>query len=443
LKLVLRPLLALSLLAMMISTAHAQPPTPLWSDDVETTDIAVSKDGQYVAVATPSEGRPSEVRFYSRSSATPLWTWSADSFYSVAISEHGEYVAAGGYVWEALDYYVFYWKNARALTGTPDPDWTSNDVGGGIDERCLDMSDDGNYVVACGTGVNVFYWADARHKSGVNVATTWNWLSGSWVEAVDLSSDGDYVVVGTTGPDVAYWKNARSLSGTADPDWQSMELDTAVADVAVSDDGNYVAAATGGAPGTVYYWAGARSLSGDPSATWYSGEETRHTSIDMSCDGDSVVAGASGGVFFWGGARGLTGKPQDPSWDYFTESIISDVAINDAGTYVAAVDDVFIDTLFFFDRQGNLLWEDLEIRGDMLSMSCDGRTLAVGHFAPETVWLLDTGYSSPCCGVTPVGGVVSTPTAALIAVAPFVAFAGLAVAVAVAVVVVFAKKRAA
>jgi WD40 repeat protein len=403
---ILRLALTFALAAMMISAAHAQPPTLLWSDGVDTADIAVSKDGQYVAVATPSQ-----VRFYSRSSGTPLWTWSSGAFFSVAISEHGDYVAAGGYVGDD-DYYVFYWKNAWALTETPDPDWTSNDLYGPIEERCLDMSDDGNYVVAGGTGANIFYWANAKSKEGTDVAPTWTALLQGLVEAVDLSDDGDYVVAGF-GDDVAYFKNARTRAGWQTADWISTEPNGPVTDVAVSDDGNFVAASGMLAGGAVYYWAGARSLIEDPPTSWNADfpETVEFLSVDMSCDGDSVVAGAETGnlVYFWSGSRTLTGKPQNPSWTYATAGDVVDVAINDAGTYMAAIDDTGAGTVWFFDKQGpdpDPLWS-YAFPGDKLSMSCNGGTLAAGTPAPITALLLDTGYSDPCCGVG-VGGVVAT-----------------------------------
>jgi len=446
LKLVVRFLFAISLVAMMVSTVHAQPPTLLWSDPtVETVDIALSKDGQYLAVAS-SSGGVGQVRFYKRTSPTPLWTYQAGvRFSSVAISAHGEDVAA------AVDTFpqgrVFYWKTARALTGTPGPDWASKNLAGAIEARCLDMSDDGNYVVACGTGPNVFYWADARQKSGVDVATTWNW-EGPSIEAVDLSSDGDYVVVGTVVSTVAYWKNARSLSGFhVDPDWESTSPDHRVIDVAISDDGDYVAAATGPLVDlSVHYWAGAKSLAGDPPHTWYYGADVPFTSVDMSCDGNSVIAGSGGrfveggshSVYFWGGARSLTGSPS-PTWVYHTDYPVWDVAINDAGTYMAAVD-FPIDTVYFFNRQGNLLWQDQAISGDKLSISCDGGTLAVGTPTVTTAYLFDTGYSTPCCGqAPPVGGVVLTSSNALGIITPYLALA--VVAGAAALIVAFAKKR--
>jgi hypothetical protein len=114
------------------------------------------------------------------------------------------------------------------------------------------------------------------------------------------------------------------------------------------------------------------------------------------------------------------------------------VAINDAGTYMAAVD-FPIDTVYFFNRQG-LLWQDQAISGDKLSISCDGGTLAVGTPVFGTAYLLDTGYSSPCCGqAPPVGGVVSTSSEALVVITPYLALA--VIAGGAALIVVFAKRR--
>jgi WD40 repeat protein len=409
---VLRLALTFALAALMISAATANgppPPTLLWSYGVVTYDIVVSKDGQYVATV---DGPERTLRFYSRTAETPknpLWTWGilTEDLLSVAISANGDYLAAGS------SQRVYYWANARTRTLDTDPTWVSDDLDGPIMRRCLDISDDGNYVAAATGGIVVltlYYWADARNRADGGQDYTWRLSEGVSFASLDMSSDGDTVAAGFVGEGsagVAYVKNARSRVGElAWADWWS-PLDGLVVDVAVSDDGNYVAAATFSLPATVYYWAAARSLSGEQYATWYGGEGLSFTSVDMSCDGDSVFAGAFGGVVFWGGARGLTGKPQDSSWTYSTTDNVWDVAINDAGTYMAAVNFPIPDTVFFFDGQGNLLWEDLDIGGDKLSMSCDGGTLAVGTPTFGTAYLLDTGYSDPCCGVG-VGGVVAT-----------------------------------
>jgi hypothetical protein len=112
----LRCLVSFVFVAMMVSAVYAQPPpTLLWSDPVNTRDIAVSKDGQYVASVVPL-AQNGQVRFYDRNPEdpkSPLWTWSTgEDLYSIAISADGDSVVAGGST------HVFFWKNARSLTDT-------------------------------------------------------------------------------------------------------------------------------------------------------------------------------------------------------------------------------------------------------------------------------------------------------------------------------------
>jgi hypothetical protein len=468
LRTILRFALSIVFAAMIISAAYAQPPpTLLWSDPVNTFAIALSANGQYVVVGTAGE-----VRFYGRSSSTPLWIHSAQEiFFSVAISADGSHVTAGGIG------RVYFWANAKSLTGDPSPTWTSANLGGPIEHRCLAISDDGNYVAACGTGPNVFFWAGAAAKSGSNIVTTWDYFLGGQVEAIAISDDGNHVAavgfLSNTGMEgvLGYWNNAISLTGHYGdptqpagqlPTWTGQEADEMFVDVAISDGGKYVAVAGGApfGPSTVYYWAGATTRTGTSEAhTWAGGVDVIFTSVDMSCDGDSVVAGAlvtptEGGagvgvavapangppgdsVYFWGGARSLTGNPP-PTWVFPTPIGVLDVAINDAGTYMAAVTPN-LDTLYFFDKQGNLLWQDVDIGGDKLSISCDGGTLAVGTGGPITVYLFDTGFSTPCCGVEAVGGLVTSPNT-LSVLAPYLATLGFAAATIVAVAA-FVKRR--
>jgi WD40 repeat protein len=460
----LKFLVSLALVTLIMPMVSAAPPTVIWSDGVSTDDIALSKDGNYVAVASYQE-----VRFYGRSSGTPLWTkqlgTGAFVVLSIAISADGDCVAAGT---DQLGVggKVYFWKNAKTRTSaSADPTWNSAVLGGPIYRRCLDISDDGNYVVACGTGVNVFYWANAKARSTSSEPTTWQIEIPYFnVEAIDLSGDGDYVAAGTNvnlgHSNVMYWKNARILNGNPNPDWTSTEPNAAVVDVAVSDDGNYVAAATG-LTLSVHYWANAKSLSNNPASTWYYGSGVYFSSIDMSSDGNAVIAGSSGGVhvnvvpqkgsasrvalaglgsggvYFWSGAKGLTGKPQNPTWSYTTEAGIFDVAIDDVGSYMAADGNtVAPGKVYFFNSGGTLLWSypiDIAV---MVSISGDGATLAVGTATVGTGYLLSTGYSS---GPRPVGGVVA-PANKLEILTPYIALAGL-IATLSAVVVVKRRSR--
>jgi len=453
--LALPPLFLIVLVACLqtpVATAIDGPPPPaelLWMDK-EGTNIALSKDGQYVA-AVGSVVLSTELRFYGRSSGTPIWTYYAPGdFWSVAISADGSCVAAGN------GSHVFFWKNAKSRTpGNTKPTWTSENLFGPIEYRSLDISDDGNYVVASGTGDSVFYWGDAKGISPgtTNVPTTWEYSFGyhfARVHAVDLSSDGNYVVAGTNYDvgqgyaAVAYWKNAKSLTGHPGdlppnedgpkPDWMSKDPKTDVVDVVVSDDGEYVAAASETVT-TLYYWAGAKSkpLHSAPQATWQTDSDVHFSSVDMSSDGDKVVAGgfnttsAEPGVYFWNGAKGMTGNPQRQTWNYKTVGIVHDVAINAAGDYMAAANDVFAPYVYFFDSTGDLKWtyDLVEEEPNVLSISSDGGTLAIGTRGFDSRHLVSTGFKTP--PPRAVGGFL-LPADKLALLSPWIAVALAAVA---------------
>jgi len=419
------------------------PPPPaelLWMDPTATYDIALSKDGQYVAAVGPGP-LSGELAFYDRSSAdpkTPMWTWTTgESLYSVAISADGDCIAVGS------DLYVHFWKGARSLTAPYNPTWTSVSLGS-IDRRCLDISDDGNYVVACGTGDRIFYWKDAKAE-GRDGSTTWKYLFIYYVDAVDLSSDGNYIAAGVQD-NVAYWKDAKSLSGNGPPanmpDWMSTWPSDVIRDIAISDDGNYVAAAGWFGVSPVYYWANAKSLSDDPTTTWESAAGIPFSSIDMSSNGDKVIAGATGGpnpedigVYFWDGARTRSGT-QGWSWHYTTASPVHDVAINAAGDYMAAANDVFAPRVYFFDSTGDRKWTyDLggAVEPHDLSISSDGATLAIGTNGYDSRYLVSTGFRTP--SARPVGGLL-VPADKLALLSPWITLALAAVAL-----TVFAAKR--
>lgn len=425
---------AFVLIAMMISAAYAPqivpavpaPATLLWSDPVNTFDIALSGDGQYVAVVMDVE-----MRFYGRSSGTPLWTWdSTEPLGSVAISADGDCVVAGGIP------HVFFWKDAKTRTSSAsDPTWSSTSLGP-IDRRDLDISDDGNYVVAGGTGSSVYYWANAKSQSGSNIAPVVSHSFLGLVEAVDLSSNGDYVAAVSSAGEVAYWKNART---NFQPTW-TWKADVVAEhfnDVAISDDGNYIAASSSVTDATsVHYWAGATGLGANPPPTWSSGVGHSFFSIDMSSNGDSVIAGAVNMVYFWRGATGLTNMPS-PTWTYTigTDSTpVLDVAIDDAGDYMAActVSNVGA-TVYFFDSTGSLKWS-WGVDADKLSISSNGATLAVGTPVFDSAFLLSTGFQTPTHvpSGAPVGGFIE-PVNKLAVFAPYLALFGALVIAVVAV----------
>lgn len=384
--------------------------TILWLDWVPIADIAVSGNGQYVA----SVEQPGTLRFNDRSSETALWNWTAtgETLLSVAISRNGDCVAVGS------NQRVYFWVGATSLTGTnptTNPTWNSTSLGA-IERRCLAMSDDGNYLAACGTGYYAYYWRDTKgHSQGSsNVQTTWTYSFGQMAEAVDISSDGDCVAVGTKTPSVAYWKRARTLTGHGlsepQPDWLSTKINSAISvvDVAISDDGNYVAAVSHSVTGELYYWASAKALEGDPTPTWHNElwGGSIFDAVAISGDGNSVVAGATSGVYFWSGASQLDDVPSNPTpdWVYTTDGLVKDVAINSAGEYIAAATD---SAAYFLNSTGSSLWNPPYVTDALLnsmSLSEDGGTLAMATVG-STAHVLDTGFRTTSES-EPVGGIL-------------------------------------
>jgi WD40 repeat protein len=420
---------------MMIPVVYAQPPTLIWDDTVHVSDLALSKDGNYVVIASGNA-----VRYYHRSSGTPLWTRQLGGgpfgIPSVAISADGDCVAAG--TTHPSSGEVFFWKDAQTrTTSTADPTWIGVNLGGRVDFRSLDISDDGNFIAASADG-KVFYWANSKSKSGSGVTSSWNYDFTGAEGPLDLSSDGDYLAAACRFTEVSYWKNIRHLTGTQNPDWISTEPDNDVVDVAISDNGEYVAAATQ-MDASVHYWANAKTLTGDPSSTWWGGQDVSFTSIDMSSDGNSVIAGSEAPtpkVYFWGGAQSLTNKPQSPTWTYTAGNGIHDVAINPSGDFMVAAQSITIPhKVFFFDRVGDLKWSfELDLSSHVVSISSTGDTVAVGTRGQLTAYLLDSGYSS----VGAVGG-IATSINKLEILTPYIALAGL-IAVVSAVYVIKRRK---
>jgi len=409
--------------------------TELWSDPMPVTDVAVSKDGNYV-VAVNSTG----LYYFSKNSSITLWwyyTQYYDTFWSVAISKDGNYVAVGSdsiYGYSRLFY--FNESSTRTDDQTGKETWTSSYIPGRLDsQRLVDMSDDGNYVVAgiWITSVNVTYFADCTtRRSGTEDATWYNYTGLLFgIRAVDISPDGRCVAAGgsvSLRGWVAFFNNSDVSSGPRLASWLALApVDSPIQDVAVSDDGYAVAAASPG-PGALNYWADSNKLPNDPLNTW--NRTIPFLCVDMSSDGDMVVAGSEiiNCVHFWDGARTLSGPDRPENWTSPEEEDIYDVGISDDGKIIAAVSPfgVGLGEIYFYTSSGALI--DHFTRDptlNVLSMSGDGSTVAVGGGGGGGGTLYVYGIKP----LTPVGGELLIPDK-LELMAPYLALAVLVVATA-------------
>lgn len=154
----------------------AQPPfkEPDWSTPDHVYDLAVSADGSLVAAATHGG-----LKVYDASGGI-LWSWSPQNVQvkAVDVSDDGNVVVATAFNSTSEEYRLFFWKNAKTLSGTPQPDWRSKWLAGIVEDEteALAVSSDGNQVVVVGTGEDVYYWNNTLSLSGFDVEWTWQFI---------------------------------------------------------------------------------------------------------------------------------------------------------------------------------------------------------------------------------------------------------------------------
>jgi WD40 repeat protein len=370
----------------------------LWNNSMSVNDVAVSKDGKYIAAVNGSG-----LYYFAWDNSTPRWwCWSYGAFISVAISADGEYVVAGD-----NSGYIYYFNESRATTGErTDPTWMSVDLGGPVERGTVDMSDDGEYTVVGGTGTSLYYFAQCRTRIGnpYGEEPTWTRFIMAWdVLAVDMSPDGKYVAAGGTNSSVGFvifYSNASGATAPYEPTWDSWSsVGGQILDLAVSDDGySVVAVDEGPIPLTLRYWANATNLSGDPNATW-----TRNWAfhcVEMSADGDEVIAGTAlypCGLHFWADARERSGYDQVENWTRHEGETIHDVAMSDNGGIIAASAETAESnyTAYFYKSDGNVIGEfELPQSSPLVSMSGNGNITAIGGPSLDSLYvfrmILDT-----------------------------------------------------
>lgn len=361
----------------------------LWNNSMPVNDAAVSKDGNYIAA-----GNNTGLYYFAYNNSIPRWSYQTESaFLSVAISADGNYVAAG-----LNSGYIYYFANATTRVGEQfAPTWTTYFLGGAVERGTMDISDDGEYVAAGGTGYNVFYYANCTKREGPDQSVTWgHWLPISDILALDLSPDGKYLALGGRNSSqgfVAYYKNANVEPYPTSPDWFSQNsIDSnEIIDLAISDDG-YSVVAIGSYYLTLHYWANATTLSGDPSATWMNAGW--FGSVDMSADGDNVVAGSlavrPSSLHFWSNATMRQGY-QIEDWIGLDFAEVFGVAINNDGNIIAA--STYNGTsykAYFFKSDSNIIGEfDLLQYSPLVSMSGSGRITAIGGPGWDSLYVFE------------------------------------------------------
>ncbi|MDI9644614.1 MAG: hypothetical protein QFX35_05285 [Candidatus Verstraetearchaeota archaeon] len=418
---------------------------PDWSQEDEVWDVAVSADGSVVVVSVFDE-----LIVYD-SSGNILWTWSDEDYTvtAVDISDDGNVVVAAILIWwywieiepqgteslrvansdfsgtqedDGMPFSVLlYWKNAKNLTDTPDPDWSSEELWGPISQEALAVSSNGDQVVVVGTGPNVFYWNGALSRSGVDEQTTWNDNLGYQLEHVKISDDGDTVAIlgytwGFDDANAYVYKNCTSRTGVLSTDFNLTyffnltnldyfwDIDDWISRyLAMSDDGNYVVI---GLEDMIYFFSTDSSDGWNPLWTCQLGDDEWVAGVDISEDGNTVVAVTNTfeesptSLSIFHGATSKT-DPVTPNYEFtgaefYTDEDYFDVSLDNAGElavagtgdYLFAVNATNGEPLWYYNGS----WPDVSM---MVRVSEDGNAVVSAGSEMDTLYYFSLEEEPP------------------------------------------------
>jgi len=260
----------------------AKPKEPLWSfaceqcgigDDVKG-GIAISGDGSRIIAAFGQK-----VALFDKSSEKPIWTYTAsNSSYNVAISKDGKYMAAAT-AGEELD------QNSNLLILWNDkskkPLWSYHSSGNFHD---VSLSGDGSFVTgSTGCPDRRFYLFSK--DSNTPLIKSEPLTRDSPVHRAKISNDGGLMAVGSESGDGAVFLFKK---GSKEPVWKfSTQNGSSVRALNFTPDGKYIGAATFG--GSAYIFD---NKSNQPIASW-TVNDAALGGIDIADDGSFIAAGGT------------------------------------------------------------------------------------------------------------------------------------------------------
>jgi len=198
----------------------------IWEDENSTESATISSDGNYILAHSYN----SQVYFYSRDSAIPLWNYTTKGIIygnraSSDISSDGEYAAVVDYWYDGNyhgDVYLF-------SKESPEPLWIY-ETGNGV--YSVAISEDGEYIVAGEQSTSNLYLFSKDSSTPV-----WTYRTDDWVRSVDISANGEYIIAGCDNNKIYFFDKDSST-----PIWSYQTRLHYCTSVSISDDGYYIVA---------------------------------------------------------------------------------------------------------------------------------------------------------------------------------------------------------
>ncbi len=205
-----------------------------------TYHLDISADGTKIAVGNGTGIQLFDNIFATTKSA--VWNWKNTAglpqIFDIAISGNGKYIIAGG------DSGFIYFFNTTDYKGSPMGDFDTT-----ASVEFVAISYDGKYIVMSNTDNEVYFFNTTDNPQG---DWMWNVTIDEDITCLDMSEDGSYVVVGSDNPGPAPYGVVtlfdKTFSTNKLPIWNETHIikstggDNFVQSVAISSDGKYIVA---------------------------------------------------------------------------------------------------------------------------------------------------------------------------------------------------------
>lgn len=254
---------------------------PIWMYDKAggSYNVAISKDGKYMAAATA--GEESNVNsnlliLWSEKSEKPLWQYhSSGNFHDVSLSDNGDFIAGSTGCPDRRAY--LFSKNSNIPVIKTDTLTRDSPV-----HRAKISSDGSLFAAGSESDSGAVFLFKKGTQEPVWKFTTQN---GSSVRALSFTPNGKYIGAATFGGQV-YIFDSKSNQPV-----DSWTVNVALGGVDISDDGSFIAA--GGTDNKLHIFDRGSQTGKEISLNEYVEE------IDISANGKYIAAGTGGSVYFF------------------------------------------------------------------------------------------------------------------------------------------------
>ncbi|KKP62063.1 MAG: Serine/threonine protein kinase [Candidatus Roizmanbacteria bacterium GW2011_GWC2_34_23] len=254
---------------------------PIWMYTAQNSsyNVAISKDGKYMAAATAGEESDKNSNLlilWNDKNEKPLWSYhSSGNFHDVSLSSDGSFIT-GSTGCPDRRFYLFSKDSNKPLIKS-DPLTRDSPV-----HRAKNSADGSLMAVGSESDAGAVFLFKANSKEPVWKFPTQN---GSSVRALNFTPDGKFIGAATFGGQAYIFDSKSSQPIT------SWTVNTTLGGIDIADDGSFIAA--GGTDNKLYIFDRGKKTGIEVPFNEYLEE------IDISANGKYIAAGTGGSVYFF------------------------------------------------------------------------------------------------------------------------------------------------